>query len=264
MAFDLFARGPPASMARARRRRRAGLRGASRYRSAPPAALPASRARERDGRAACPRGAPRPPPSLRHPSSRRRHGSYDPELGRVDGFVLGRGVAFAFGMLVPIVERTAACPRSSAPGERTVAPQGDPLWNRGLASCLQDISPDGRRADSGRHHDACAARDGARPRRPHHLEQRHRSPEAPPSSRARPLAIESVTLLATAARTLAILEEMLVALGTTPRRRGRRPLRIREHLLMVAKEAQGALLAERDDGFTGSMRRSALVQAMLS
>jgi gamma-glutamyltranspeptidase / glutathione hydrolase len=177
-------------------------------------------------------------------------------LGR-DGWVLNRGVAFAFGVLVPIVERTAACRALFCDETGAIAREGARLFNRDLASCLEDIA---RRPERVREVYSALAR------------------EMGPAHGGL-ITEEDVAAIAIAEHVPVTIDHcgwhlatmpwpstggVLVALGLRMLEgAGKLPFKSREHLLFVAK-AQEALLAERDDGFTERCADPDLVRHMLA
>ncbi len=176
-------------------------------------------------------------------------------LGR-DGWTLHRGVAFAFGVLVPIVKRTSACEALFVDETGSIAKTGARLYNRDLAGVLEDIA-----------------------RRP----ERVRDIYMGLAREFGPATGGLITEADVAAATIAEHEPVtidhggwrlatmpwpstggvLVALGLRLLEGvSALPFRSREHLLYVAR-AQEALLAERDQGFTDRCADPALVREML-
>lgn len=175
------------------------------------------------------------------------------------GWTLNRGVAFAFGVLVPIVERTPACHAlfcaPDAAGE--IAHEGTRLWNRDLGSCLEDIA---RRPERVRDVYMALARE---------MGPAHGGLITEADIDAMTIDERSPVTIDHAGWHLTTMPwpstgGVLVALGLRLLEgAGELRFKSREHLLMVAK-AQEALLAERDEGFTDRCADPMLVRAMLA
>jgi gamma-glutamyltranspeptidase/glutathione hydrolase len=169
------------------------------------------------------------------------------ELGR-NGYVLGPGVAFVFDILKPIVDRTPEC-RALFIDEATggIGQTGACLFNRDMASCLEDMGRRPQRADEV--YDELGREMG--PSKGGLI--------TPEDIRAATIAEHAPVATEHAGWRLATMPSpstggVLVALGLRMLEGvGRMPFLSREHMLFVAK-VQEALLHERRGGEDFALR----------